>query len=260
MKRKPEVSPGVKPTSARVYNYMLDGKDAYGADEKAARAMLAVAPDLKAMARYSRQFLAHSIEVAAQAGVRQFLDLGAGVPTSPSTHEIARATAPDAQVVYVDYDPVVHMHCTALLTGSPGVSALLGDVREPVDILTRCKEQGLIDFAEPVAVLLIGVLHFVMDDENPAGILARLRRWMAPGSVLVFTHDCDTTAAALRHQMITATRSSPAHVTFRSASAIAALLTGFEPVPPGLAPVQQWLDPDLPDTTIVKLAAIGRRT
>lgn len=245
-------------TSARVYDYLLGGKDSRETDRDMADRMLSSAPELRALAWFARGFMLKAVEMAAEAGIRQFIDLGSGIPNSPNVHEVARKIEPSAQVVYVDYDPVVHAHCNALLAGPPGVTALLGDIRRPHDILDQLKNQTLIDINEPVAITLIGVLHYVMDAEHPAEIIAAFRDQLAPGSYLAITHgSSDSDPEVLR--VLTGTKDTPAQVTFRSTAQTEAFLAGFELLEPGVVPVQQWLRPHSRSTGMIMLGAIGRK-
>lgn len=244
--------------SARVYDYLLGGKDNYEIDRNMARQMLSRAPELKTLAWFTRSFMFKAVEMAADAGIRQFLDLGSGIPSSPNVHEVARQIEPSARVVYVDYDPVVHAHCDALLTKSAGVTALLGDIRRPRDVLDQLKNHTPIDLNEPVAITLVGVLHYVMDDEHPAEIVATLRDQLAPGSYLAIAHgSTDSDPEILR--VLLGTTDSSAQVAFRSTAQTEAFFAGFELLEPGVAPVQQWLRPDLPETRMVMLGGIGRK-
>lgn len=259
MERAPRgVDPNL-PNSARVYDYLLGGKDNYEVDRAVAHRMLAIAPDTRTLAWFSRQFLVRAVQSAAEAGVRQFIDLGAGIPTSPNVHEVARKTDPSARVVYVDFDPVVYAHCNALLANSAGVTALQGDVRRPEEILDRLRSEGLIDFGEPVAITLVGVLHFVMDDERPAEIVARLREAMAPGSYLAFTHGGDNSNSEFITRSSSDTANSSAQVVYRSPAVVESFFDGFEMLDPGVVPLQQWLGDDLPDTGLVLLGGVVRK-
>ncbi|WP_280370186.1 SAM-dependent methyltransferase [Nocardia wallacei] len=245
-------------SSARVYDYLLGGKDNYDVDRDMARQMLSTAPELKTLAWFTRGFMRKAVEMAADAGIRQFIDLGSGIPISPNVHEVAREIEPSAQVVYVDYDPVVVAHCEALLAGPPGISALLGDVRHPLDILDKLHDGALVDLDKPVAITLVSVLHYIMDDEDPAGIVAAIRDRLAPGSYLTITHgSSDSDPEILR--ILTGTKDTPAQVCFRSTPQTEAFLSGFDLLEPGVVPVQQWLRPGLPDTRMVMLGAIGRK-
>ncbi|WP_433710734.1 SAM-dependent methyltransferase [Nocardia sp. CA-084685] len=248
-----------KPNAARVYNFLLGGKDNYTVDQRVAERMLAVAPDTKTTAWFSRKFLLRAVEDAAEAGIRQFIDIGAGIPFSPNVHEIAQKIDPTARVVMIDYDPVVHVHTHALLSGASGVTSILGDIRRTDEIIEKAKSEGHIDFDEPVAILIVGVLHYVMDDEHPADIIARLRDEMAPGSMLAFTHGSVHTQPDFVARSTGDTDGSSAQVQFRTPEMVAAYLDGFEVVEPGLVPVQEWLDDDLPSTQLVILGGIGRK-
>ncbi|MGW4246451.1 SAM-dependent methyltransferase [Nocardia sp. NPDC004722] len=257
-KRTPDTPDPGELNSARVYDYLLGGKDNYEADREMAGQMLAHVPELKTLVWFTRGFLLKAVEMAAEAGVRQFLDLGSGIPVSPAVHEVAQKIEPSAQVVYVDYDPVVVAHSNALLAGPPGITALLGDIRSPRAILDELEDRALIDFSEPVAVLLAGVLHYVMDDEGPAEIVAAFRDQLAPGSYLAISHgSLDSDPEIL--QVLTGTLGTPAQVTFRATAQTEAFMAGFELFEPGVAPVQQWLRPDLPATRMVMDGAIGRK-
>ncbi|WP_280335640.1 SAM-dependent methyltransferase [Nocardia wallacei] len=245
------------PTSARVYDYLLDGKDNLAADRDLARQMLSSAPQLKTLAWFTRCFMRKAVEMAAEAGIRQFIDLGSGIPVSPNVHEVAREIEPSARVVYVDYDPVAVAHCDALLARSPGVTALVGDVRRPHDLLDQLNDRASVDFTEPVAVTLVSVLHYVMDDEQPAEIIAAVRDRLAPGSYLAITHGSSDSAPEIL-QVLAGTNETSAQVRFRSAAQTEAFLDGFELLEPGVVPVQHWLRPGLPDTPMIMLGAIGR--
>ncbi|UGT63983.1 SAM-dependent methyltransferase [Nocardia asteroides] len=246
-----------RPNSARVFDYLLGGKDNYEVDQQVAHRMLAVAPDTRTLAWFSRQFLLGGVRHAAEAGVRQFLDLGSGLPTSPNVHETAREYDERIPVVAVDNDPVVLVHSNAILTGIDGVTALLGDVRDVDDIVERVRAQRLLDFDRPIGVLLVGVLHFVMDDERPAEILRRLRAVLAPGSYVVFTHGAAESNSEFIERSENDTVGSPAQVAYRSAEQVRALFDGFELLEPGVAPIQDWLGDDLPETKLVLLGGIA---
>ncbi|QIS05504.1 SAM-dependent methyltransferase [Nocardia brasiliensis] len=259
MDREPGLNPKV-PSSARIYDYMLGGKDNYEVDREVARRMLAIAPDTKALAWFIRQFLVQAVGSAAKAGVKQFIDLGAGIPTSPNVHEVARKIEPSARVVYIDNDPVVRAHCDALLANSPGLAVVQADIRSPHEIIDRLKTDSLIDFSEPVAVLIIGVLHYVMDEENPGGILAAFRDAMAPGSYLALTHGSNETNPDFISQSQSDTDNTPSQVRYRSAAEVEELMAGFELLGPGVAPAQEFLDAELPATRLVIYGGLGRKS
>ncbi|MFF0492950.1 SAM-dependent methyltransferase [Nocardia sp. NPDC004068] len=255
--RAPQGVSPAQPHSARIYDYLLGGKDNYEADRAVAQRLLSIAPDTRTLAWFSRQFLLYATRVAAEAGIRQFLDLGSGFPTEPHLHEIARTICPDARVVAVDYDPVVVAHTAALLEHQ--VTALLMDARDPEALIDEVRSTKVIDFDQPVAVLMVGLLHYITDDENPGDIIARFRKHMAPGSYLALTHvTTDDTDPRIIHQTTTDTRGSPAQVQYRSTAAVRDLLEGFDILGPGIAPVQQWLGGDIPATRLTLLGAVCR--
>ena len=156
------------PNVARIYDYLLGGKDNFAADRDAAAELLALLPDAQAACHHNRAFLRRAVRfLAGQAGIRQFIDIGTGLPTQGNVHDIARAIAPDARVAYVDYDPVVVSHAQALLATTPTVAVINGDLRNPDKILTHPGLRELIDFSQPVAILLTAILHFIADEEHP---------------------------------------------------------------------------------------------
>ncbi|MFI6168802.1 SAM-dependent methyltransferase [Nocardia sp. NPDC051052] len=256
MTREPDYNPNV-PASARIWNYLISGKDNYDTDREVADRMLAIAPDTKTLAWLCRDFHSQAVQSAAEAGVRQFIDLGAGMPTYPDVREVARKIEPSARILYVDNDPIVHAHCDALLTGWVGTAALKADIRSR-DLIEKIQAESVVDFAEPVAVLMTQVMDYVSADEQPEEIIRALREAMAPGSRLVITHASDESDADLRHQMIKDTKNSPAEPTFRTREEIELLIKGFDIPEPGLVPVQQALDPELPETRLVVLSAVCR--
>ncbi|MFI6999521.1 SAM-dependent methyltransferase [Nocardia sp. NPDC050175] len=253
-RREPMGVDPYKPSSARIYNYMLGGKDYYDADLEFAERVLKVAPDSKALAQMSRRFLLRGVRVAADAGVKQFIDIGAGIPVSPSVHDVACKIDPSARVVSIDFDPVVFAHAT--VSSSSGDTPMLADLRQPDTIIDRLAAEGLIDFAQPVAFLIVGVLHFIMDDEHPAEIIARLRAVMASGSYLIVTHASTDSDANFIRQAMSATKGSSAVPALRSRAEIASHLDGFDILDPGLAPIQDWLDDDSPATCVEILGCI----
>jgi hypothetical protein len=246
-----------KPTSARVYNCLLGGKDNYEIDQRVAERMRMVAPDINRSVWYSRRFLEKAVIVAAKADVRQFLNVGAGIPHTPEPHDVARGIQPDARTVAIDHDLMAFTHCNALYHHVPGVTAMRADIRDPDAILAELDNRGLIDFTQPVAVLMVGVLEYVTDDEDPIGIIARIRRSLVPGSYLAIAHASTGTCPELRARVDADTGGSTAETTWRSYEDIAEFLDAFTVLRPGLAPVQAWLDGDLPTTHLETLAAIA---
>jgi trans-aconitate methyltransferase len=174
---------------ARIYDCLLGGKDNYAVDREAARELVAAVPGAARAARDSRAFLGRAVRfLAGRHGVSQFLDIGTGLPTGEHVHQVARRVIPDARVVYADSDPVVVAHARALLAGQPGIAAVTGDVRCPRDLLASRAVRDVLDFTRPVAVLLVAVLHFVADDEDPWAAVRCVVDHLAPGSFLVISH------------------------------------------------------------------------
>ncbi|MCM6778830.1 SAM-dependent methyltransferase [Nocardia sp. CDC159] len=247
-----------KPNSARVYDYLLGGRSHYTTDRVLAEQMVRIAPDIQATAAAHRQFLLQAVLLAAEAGVRQFLDIGAGIPTSPAVHEMAHKVDEGARVVSVDHDPVVHAHATAFLSGVPGVIPLLADVRRADELVERLRAERLIDFAEPVAILLGGVIHYVMDTEHPDRIHARFREVMAPGSYLILTHATDDTVRDFR-DLATQSVGGSAQFAYRTRAEVEKFFEGFDLLGPGVTPVQQWLDARAAVPPVVIVGGVGRR-
>jgi SAM-dependent methyltransferase len=239
------VPPGVdtgKANIARVYDYWLGGSHNFRADQDAARAMIAIEPNTRAIMRANRAFLGRAVRfLAAEAGVRQFLDIGSGIPTERNVHEVAQEVAPGARVVYVDNDEVAVAHSKLILEDDPDACVIQADLREPARILADPATKALIDFSRPVAVLLAAVLHFIPDSDDPAKIIGTLREAIAPGSHLVISHGCrdtDPEIAALRES---AYRSRvAAETSMRTGAEIADLFEGFTMVDPGVVWLPLW--------------------
>jgi S-adenosyl methyltransferase len=176
------------PNPARIYDYLLGGKDNFPADREVAEQLLAIAPVARDVVEDNRAFLGRAVRfLTSEGGIRQFIDLGSGLPTQGNVHEIAQADATDARVVYVDNDAMVVTHSRALLAGDNTV-AVQADLREPESVLAHPEVRQLIDFDQPVALLLMAILHFVPDDEDPFGIVARFRDALPAGSYLAISH------------------------------------------------------------------------
>jgi hypothetical protein len=224
-----------KANIARVYDYWLGGSHNFLADQDVARAMIAVDPNIRAMMRANRAFLGRAVRyLAREAGIRQFLDIGSGIPTEQNVHEVAQAAAPGSRIVYVDNDEVAVAHSRLMLEDNPDATVIQADLREPDKILADPETQLLIDFTQPVALLLLAVLHFVPDSADPAQILATLRDAVSPGSYLVICHACrdvrpDTAdnATAVYNSRVAA------NLRVRTRDEIAALFDGFTLVEPG---------------------------
>ena len=230
---------------ARVYDYWLGGKDNFAADRAAAEQAIRDCPEIVPTSRANRRFLARSVRyLATDTGIRQFLDIGTGIPTENNTHEVAQAAAPDSRVVYVDNDPLILAHARALLTSHPdGATAYEeADLRDPERILDLAAR--LLDFRRPVAVLLLAILHHVDDEDEPYKIVATLMNAVPPGSYLVISHpasDIGSEAAAKMAQSLNEIMAEK--ITARDHATVARFFDGLELVAPGLVQVSDWRPP-----------------
>ncbi|MEU6066804.1 MULTISPECIES: SAM-dependent methyltransferase [Streptomyces] len=232
-----------RPHPARIYDYLLGGKDNYEVDREAGDELAAAAPEVRIGVRANRAFMQRAVRYVVGSGVRRLLDVGTGLPTSPNVHEIAQEVAPDVRVAYVDNDPIVSAHGNALLSRSGTTSIVLGDLRDPRAIVEHPDVRQVIDFDEPVALLLVAVLHFLTDAEQPAEVVATLRDALPAGSFLVLSHAtgdfADRTGAQAVYNRATAT------LNLRSRAEVERFFDGFDLVEPGLAQVPFWR-PDAP--------------
>jgi hypothetical protein len=229
-----------RPHPARMYDYYLGGKDHWQADRQAAEQILAVAPEVRAIARANRHFLYRAVTyLAKEKGITQFLDIGTGIPTSPNVHETAAAQAEGTRVAYADNDPVIHAHANALLTGTGTTQIILADLRDPDIILAGARD--FLDFTRPVALLLVAILHFIPDAEDPATLVAAYRDALPPGSFLVLSHGTtDFHPAEVTASATSAYDAATAPLVLRPRAAIEALLAGFTAEPPGLVQAPLW--------------------
>lgn len=254
------VPPAVDPSVfsvARVYDFFLGGKDNYAADRAAAEQILAVIPDFADVTRANRDFLNRAVRFLAVSGVRQFIDLGTGIPTSPSVHQIAREVVPDATVVYVDIDPVVIVHNRALLATLPGVVTIQQDLRQPDAVLGDRMVKELIDFDQPVGLLMVAVLHFVAQDVAPE-IVARYRAALAPGSYLAIDVACrDGMNLADVERLEGMYARSTAPLVLRNGAQIEQLFEGMDLVEPGVVDFTRWRATG-PGCSVHGLAGVGR--
>jgi SAM-dependent methyltransferase len=236
------------PNVARMYDYWLGGKDNFAADREAAERVVEISGGRVVRGvRLNRAFLQGAVRAAAGAGVRQFLELGSGLPTRENVHEAAAAAAPGARTVYVDHDPVVCAHGRALLAGTANVGFAEADLRRPDDVLGRPAVRDMIDFSAPVAVLLVSVLHFVADADGPHALVARYRDVLAPGSRLILSH---LASDAFPEQMARAEQvyeGASARLGARPRAEIRRFFDGFELLPPGLTGPRAWLGDTDPD-------------
>ncbi|MFI0349201.1 SAM-dependent methyltransferase [Actinomadura sp. 9N407] len=244
-----------RPSTARMYDVFLGGKDNYAVDRKAAREAEEAAPSIVRAARDNRRFMHRTVAwCAGEAGIDQFVDIGTGMPTSPNAWEVARRFAAGAVVVGVDNDPVVLAHDRARLGGMPIVA---GDVRDPGAVIAGLGE--VIDWGRPVAVLLVAVLHFVTDQQDPAGIVASLVERLAPGSAVVISHVCSSGAdPRVVAEVERVYAGTPTPGKFRTHEQIAGLFGGLRMVSPGVVQVQHWPIDAGPVTALPVLGGVGR--
>jgi hypothetical protein len=229
------------PHSARIWNYWLGGKDNFAADRQVADQVQQVFPDIVAVARASREFLVRAVKyLADEVGITQFLDIGTGLPTADSTHEVAQWVNPEARIVYVDNDPLVLVHARALLTSTPeGATAYIdADVRDPDAILSEASQT--LDFTKPVAVMTLGILGHVTDYEEALSIVRRLLRSLPSGSYLVVNDGTNVLKREERDQATDVSVQAGAPYIARSPEQIAAFFDGLELVPPGVVSTPRW--------------------
>lgn len=230
------------PHPARVYDAWLGGKDNFAADRAAAEAGIQAFPATVKSVRANRAFLARAVEyLTADAGIRQFLDIGTGLPSASNTHEVAQAIAPETKVVYVDNDPIVLAHARALLTStSPGVTTYVdADLRDPAKILREAA--STLDFTQPVAVMLIAVLHFIPDQAGPQQIVDTLTRAVPAGSYVTISHTAkDIFPEEMAKFGRAMNKDVPGTVTLRDHDQVAGFFTGLELQEPGVVPVSKW--------------------
>jgi len=224
------------PNTARVYNYWLGGKDHFPADRAEAELLLEICPQLRDLVRGNRAFITEAVGWAARQGIAQFIDLGAGLPASPSVHQAARDVLPAARVAYVDTDQVVLSHARALLATSDGVAAVAADLRDPAAVLAHPELQAVIDLREPVCVILAAVLHF-LDAGTARAVTGGYARLMAPGSCLVIscaTYDDEALAKRL------AAEYTAGQFVNHSREDVTSFFAGLEMVGPGVTEAQTW--------------------
>jgi hypothetical protein len=248
-----QINTGV-PNPARIYDYLLGGKDNFPADRDVADQLLAIAPVARDVVEDNRAFLRRAVRyLTREAGIRQFIDLGSGLPTQGNVHEIAQADAPDARVVYVDNDPMVVTHSRALLAGDNTV-AIQADLREPEVLLGHPEVRELIDFDQPIALLLMAILHFLPDEQEPFGIVARFRDALPTGSHLAVSHGTrdipvrpdmsaeEMTEMGTRVEQLY--QLTTASLVTRTHAQIERFFEGLELLDPGLVEIQLWRPDD----------------
>jgi SAM-dependent methyltransferase len=233
-------------SAARVYDYMLGGNHNFAVDREMARRGLAAMPDLAIQTQANRAFLHRAVRWLVEAGVRQFLDLGSGIPTRGNVHEVAQRAAPDARVVYVDIDAVAVAHSRHLLADNPHATAIQEDLRKPETVLDHPEVRELLDFDQPVAVLLLAVLHAIGDQHDPYGVVGTFRDALAPGGHLVISHGTGDSRPDVWARMVAMSQSTAYPLTPRSREQVSRFFTGLELVDPGVVWAPLW-HPEQPE-------------
>jgi hypothetical protein len=247
---------------ARIWNYWLGGKDNYPADRQMSDQLLTVLPDLAVIARADREFLERAVQyLVGEAGIRQFLDIGTGLPTANNTHQVAQAIAPESRVVYVDNDPLILAHARALLVGTPqgATDYIHADLREPDAIVAQAART--LDFSRPIALTLLAILEFIPDTDDPYGIVNRLMDTFAPGSHLVIAHPVHSEAMDRIEQIWNDSGAAP--VTFRSQQQLTRFFDRLDLLEPGLVPLPQWrprLGTLYADHELALYGGVGKKT
>ncbi|MEU2104282.1 SAM-dependent methyltransferase [Nocardia sp. NPDC019255] len=253
------------PSSARIYDYVLGGKDHYQVDRDAAEKVIAAFPTSRVAARQNRQFMHRAVNALTELGVTQFLDIGTGIPTEPNLHQVAQAPTPEARVVYVDNDPIVLSHARALLTGTPeGRTAYVdADLKDPKAILSASELLETLDLERPVALSLVAVLHFLSDEDDPYGIVETLMDALAPGSFLVVSHITADLEPEMMTEALEVYRQSGVYAQTRTRDEFARFFTGLELLDPGIVVTNQWRpqgeSPSWLDSQVNCWSAVGRK-
>jgi SAM-dependent methyltransferase len=253
-----------RPNPARVYDYYLGGYHNFAADREMARKALQMWPELPTIMRANRAFLRRAVTYLAESGVRQFLDIGSGIPTVDNVHAVAQECAPDAHVVYVDIDPVAVQHSRAILADDDCTAVIQADLRQPLDVLGKAKQTGLLDFDRPIALLVVALLHFLPDVDRPREALAAYRDALPPGSCLAISHATHEGQPELSasHQELYRRMGTP--MTMRSHDEVAAFFEGYELVEPGLVYLLRWRpgpeEAQTPPETVPAWVGVGRRS
>jgi SAM-dependent methyltransferase len=244
------------PHIARIYDYWLGGKDNFAADRTAAEAAAAASPGIMPGVRANRRFLGRAVRYLAEAGVRQFLDIGTGIPASNNTHEVAQSVAPEARVVYVDNDPIVLAHARALLTSTSAPTDYIdADARDTGTILARASET--LDFGKPVGVMLIAILHCIPDRDDPYRLVQSLVDAVPRGSFLAISHPARKEEAVAGRGEEVLNGSFDQNVTLRTREQVSRFFDGLELVAPGVVPVTEWRPDSVLDVHSPWLPIVG---
>ena len=245
-----------RPSTARMYDYVLGGGHNLEADRILVDKMLAVQPEIRRFAIMNRSFLRRAVLYMVEQGVRQFLDLGSGIPTVGNVHEIAQQVAPESRVVYVDIEPVAVAHSQLILEGNERAVMVQADITEPDVVLFDADTRRVLDFSRPIGLLAVTIGHHVSDDRDPVGVFGRYRDAVVPGSYLAITHSTSDFEVNRNEETSEMVRREHINITLRSRAEILELFKGFELVPPGLVTTSQW-HPDRPDEAAVDPAEDG---
>jgi SAM-dependent methyltransferase len=247
-----------RPSQARIYDYLLGGSHNFAVDREAARVLISMVPEVPLIAQANRAFLRRAVRFLVAAGVRQFLDIGSGVPTAGNVHEVARQVVPDARVVYVDIDPVAVAEGRQILAGDDQTVVLQEDARWPERIIGNPVVRGLLDFDRPVGLVVASLLHFIPDADDPYAVVASLRDAVVPGSYLAVSHITATGQTATGQPPVaTKLRATNHAATFampRPPAALDGFFAGFDLIAPGLVPVERWRPDPAADPTANLLA------
>ncbi|MEU4762823.1 SAM-dependent methyltransferase [Actinosynnema sp. NPDC023794] len=251
-----------RPSAARMYDYFLGGSHNFAVDREAAKSVEQIFPGMSGAARANRSFLRRAVRYLLSQGIDQFLDLGSGIPTVGNVHEIAQQTNPAARVVYADVEPVAVAHSTALLADNPLASAIQADLRDPDSVLGNEEVRAVLDFDRPIGLLMVAVLHFVPDEDEPGAAIARYRQALAPGSFVAVSHaSWDGVSQEGREsgeQVNAIYRRTDSPLVLRTGAEVAAFFTGLEVVEPGVVPLSEWR-PDSDDAYISAYAGVGKK-
>ena len=248
---------------ARVYDYYLGGSHNFTVDRQMARQAIGLWPELPLIMQANRAFLRRSVRYLVAQGITQFLDIGSGIPTEGSVHQVAQVASPECRVVYVDIDPVAVAHSRDILTGNDRADAIQADMRDVAGVFDDPRTRRLLDLSQPIGLLMIAMLHFVTDESDPANFVAEYRKMLAPGSYISLSHATHEGRPDQAGSHTELYRRAGAPLTMRSRAEVAELLTGFDLVPPGIVFLPLWR-PDSPADVddhperFTGFAAVGR--
>ncbi|MEV0227722.1 SAM-dependent methyltransferase [Streptomyces sp. NPDC050704] len=254
------------PSVSRIYDYYLGGSHNFEVDREAARRAMEFMPGLPKIMQANRAFMRRAVRFAADEGITQFLDIGSGIPTFGNVHEVAQGARPGAHVMYVDHDPVAVAHSKAVLNGNEHADVVTADLRKPQEILGNSQVQRLIDLNQPVALLLVAILHFVENEDDPYGAVAELRDALAPGSLFIVTH-ASYEGIPLPEERAAGTvdvyKDIRNPLIMRSREDIARFFEGYDMVEPGLVPMPNWRPDSAPEDedpySYSGFAGVGRK-